>query len=788
MTSQTLEATGSSNEGPVIPGPSPFVAMTMLGVLALAVVWWGGVSPMVQPPPVIPASAPDQVFSAERAREHLKVIASEPRPVGSRGHALSRDYLLEELRGLGLNPEVQRTIGMRQAGDAVVAAAVSNIVTRIPGTDSTGAVVLMAHYDSVPHSPGATDAGNGVAAILETARAIEAGAPMPNDVVLLITDAEEVGLLGAQAYVDAHPLASRTGIVLNAEGRGHAGPVFMFRTTDGNGRMIRTLARTIPDARADSLSRDLFRVMPNDTDLSVFHRAGYAGMDFANVRGLTHYHSPLDNPETADPRSLQHHGDYMLGLARAFAHMDLADLHAPDRVYFNVPLAGLIHYPAAASLPLAVMALLLVVGSGLRACRQGGLRPGKTCLAVLTFAGLLLIVPVLAMMAWWLIRLAIPEYLWFSNGAVYHEIRYLTALGLLAVASYMAVAWGLGRWFFPTERLHGVLGVWAVIGLASAVWLPGAAYLFLWPTLITTVGALIIHRRLGGLTRGMVLVLLALPVVYFVVPVVVGMTEALTLNMIVVPVTLLVLGMGLLTLQLDFLSSVWRLKLPAAMALTGVGVLVWALLGTGFDEDRPRPNAVEYIANVTAGEAYWYSLDPEPDAWTRQYLGPDTKRVSLPGWAPGYLSGAATAWARPSPVLRDDAPDAEYLGDAVVADGREVRLHITSPAGSYATVIEFEEGTEARDVWIGDPDAPVAVDGNISRLIYFGLDEAGVGLTFTTAAGRTAELKLRSSIPGLPDLDYKAAVPRSSDAMAAGPTADRTRLQRTVRIPEVPEH
>src|SRR5690606_9193170 len=170
------------------------------------------------------------------------------------------------------------------------------------------AIVLVAHYDTVPHSPGGTDAGNAVAAILETVRALQAFPTLRNDVIVLITDAEEVGLCGAQAYVDEHPWASETALVLNHEGRGHTGPVVMFRSTDNNGRMISTLAAAAPYPLADSLANDAFRYMPNDTDLSVFDRAGYAGMDFANAHGLTHYHTPLDSYENADPRSLQHHG------------------------------------------------------------------------------------------------------------------------------------------------------------------------------------------------------------------------------------------------------------------------------------------------------------------------------------------------------------------------------------------------------------------------------------------------------------------------------------------------
>ncbi|MFU8822503.1 MAG: M20/M25/M40 family metallo-hydrolase, partial [Gammaproteobacteria bacterium] len=313
----------------------------------LAAAWCALALPPAAPPPAVPDTAEAAAFSAERARLHLRELTREPRPVGSPGHAQAREYLLDALRALGLAPELHRATGLRRHGDTLRAAAVANIVARLPGTDSSAAVVLMSHYDSVPNAPGAADAGHGVAAILETLRALSSGPPLRNDLIVLFTDAEEAGLLGAQAYVDEHPWAEETGIVLNAEGRGHTGPVQMFRTTADNGRMIRTLARAAPYPAAESLANEIFRLMPNDTDLTVFQRAGYAGMDFANAHGLTHYHTPLDNFDNADPRTLQHHGSYLLSLARAFGAMDLTALAAPDRIYFALPVIGLVHYPLA---------------------------------------------------------------------------------------------------------------------------------------------------------------------------------------------------------------------------------------------------------------------------------------------------------------------------------------------------------------------------------------------------------------------------------------------------------
>ena len=143
-----------------------------------------------------------------------------------------RDHLVGQLRALGLDPQVQTATVARHEpkwrGPAV-AATVKNIVARLKGTANTRAVMLAAHYDSVPSGPGASDDGSGTVTLVETARALKAGPPLRNDVIFLITDGEELGLLGAQAFVSEHPWVKDGGLVLNFEARGACGPSLCLR-------------------------------------------------------------------------------------------------------------------------------------------------------------------------------------------------------------------------------------------------------------------------------------------------------------------------------------------------------------------------------------------------------------------------------------------------------------------------------------------------------------------------------------------------------------------------------
>ncbi|HUG97654.1 MAG TPA: M20/M25/M40 family metallo-hydrolase [Gammaproteobacteria bacterium] len=765
---------------PTVPGGVLLLALLATAIV-LALAW-----PPAVPPPVVPATAEATAFSAERARVHLRELTRSPRPAGTTAHAAAREYLLDALRGLDLAPEVQRATGVRRSGGMLRAAAVVNVMARMPGTDSSAAVVLLSHYDSVPSAPGASDAGHGVAAILEAVRALRAGGPLRNDVIVLITDAEEMGLLGAQAWVDEHPWAADTGIVLNAEGRGYTGPVQMFRTTAGNGRMIRTLAQAAPYPAAVSLANEIFKRLPNDTDLTVFEKAGHAGMDFANVHGLTHYHTPLDNFDNADPRTLQHHGGYLLSLARAFGDMDLASLAAPDRVYFSLPVLGMVHYPQAWALPMAALAVLLLVVVAIAAHRRDAWRVTGVMLGVVHLAAALVLLPLMAIGAWHLLAGLLPEVAWFSHGSPYGSGRYLLGIGLLATALYAVSFVSVGRRLAPADLLLAATVSWAALAVASALHMPGASYLFLWPLLFATAGLACWRPRAMHHPFALVVALglTAWPAVLLLAPVIEGVEVALTLDRVAMPVALLVLGLGLLALQIELLRRSLGPAVPGLLAVTGLAVLAAAVLGAGIDSQRRKANGVHYIADLDADAARWYSLDPAPDEWTRLYLGDDPERAALPEWAPAQLIGAGrVVWQRPAPVLRSRGPHAELLADDPTEQGRRMRFRLTAPPGAHSTVIRFPGAPAISGLRIDGREVPPDALTREPTLVYYAMRAEGAELEIFAADRAPVKLYLRSNILGLPPTDDGAMPLRPDHLMPASQLGDLTRLQRSLTFP-----
>ncbi|WMT40834.1 M20/M25/M40 family metallo-hydrolase [Paenibacillus sp. D2_2] len=314
----------------------------------------------IRSPQPVGMDAPPEDFSSARAMEKVKIIAREPHPSGSSAHDEVRDYIIAELEHLGLHPEIQQTevmpgMSKRYSGR------LDNIVVRIPGTEPSKPLMLAAHYDSVASGPGAADDASGIAAMLETVRALQASGPLKNDLILLMTDGEEQGLLGAKTLVNEQPWTREVGLVLNYEARGNKGPSFMFETSNQNGWIIQEFIKAAPHPVAYSLIYNLYKLMPNDTDLTMFKNAGIPGLNFAFGIGLNAYHTELDTPANLDPSSLQHQGDYMLSLARHFGNLDLGQINQQDRVYFNAIGWSMISYPQSWIPWFTILAVLLFI-------------------------------------------------------------------------------------------------------------------------------------------------------------------------------------------------------------------------------------------------------------------------------------------------------------------------------------------------------------------------------------------------------------------------------------------
>jgi hypothetical protein len=448
-----------------------FAFLVPLAVVLALVLW------RMQGPPAKAADAPANEFSATRAMATLRTILSEnvPHPVGTPANQRVRARIEERFRELGYETFVQTRF---VCNARAVCANVENVIARLPGQQAQGDVVLLvSHYDSVPAGPGVSDDGMGVATLLEVARAIR-NERFANRVAFLIDDGEEAGLLGAEALVADEALSRDVEVVINVEMRGTYGASNLFETSRGNRWLIRHVAGAIERPQASSLFYTIYDMLPNDTDVTVFKRANIAAINFAAIRGVNWYHTPLDDFAHASPRTLQHHGDNVLATLRALGNVDLAARSRTDATYFDVLGFTLIWWPQEWTVWIGVISLILLVFAARKR------EPRAMTFGVLAAFAAILFAALGGTALSWLARLR------SEVNFVATPLPSIVAMWLTGIAAALFGAALFNRRNDAKAMLFGIGIVWHMIGIALALTLPGAAYLFVVPAVALTICAL----------------------------------------------------------------------------------------------------------------------------------------------------------------------------------------------------------------------------------------------------------------------------------------------------------
>jgi hypothetical protein len=748
----------------------------LLGVLLTI---WSGVSQQRTPDPVR-ADAPAQVFSSQRALEDLRVIGRQPHPVGSQEHAAVRDYILNRLAALGLNPQLQTATAVNDTGAMPYrAGTVENVVARLKGAGNggDGAIMLSAHYDSVPAGPGVSDDGAAVAAMLETARALKAGQPPKRDVIFLFTDGEEEGLLGASAFAADNPWMKDVALELNFEARGTFGPSIMFETSEQSGWLLDKFAAAAPDPAANSLSYEIYKRMPNNTDYTVFKKTGLPGLNFAYIGGFEKYHTALDNLDNLDERSLQHQGSYMLSLVRAFGDSEGKVKREASEVYFNIIGTFLIHYSTRLVLPLTLLAVglyaaLVLYGLRKRALTVGGLAMGFASVAVnlllawLLFVGALWLVAILTARAG---RVFQPNS--SENG--------LLVLGLAVLLFALTAATHLW-WRKRAEVLSLAVGAmmpWALGALASALLVPWVNQVFVWPLLFATAAAfyaLVYGTGRLSVAQLVVYLLSAIATLAVLVPLVYWLYLALELIVPLALALMFVLTCALLVPQLEIMVRPARHLLPVGAALLGLALLA-AYFYTSFNRPVPRQVSLFYAMNADAGTAVWGSTDAVPSPWTSQFLT-KAERGDISDY---YPSRSRNFLKSPAPAVLLPSPRVEVLEDEKSGDVRRLRLRVTSARGAQGISIFIGPGAAVLAVEVngkkvsGSPPAPVANADYNWAMHYMAPPPEGIELALEIKATQPAELvrvRVLDRSYGLPEDRALSVRPKTSDEISS-PTA-----------------
>lgn len=732
----------------------------------------------VAPPDSLPADASPQVFSSGRAMKHLRAIAQRPHPVGTLDHSRVRDYITSEITALGVIPEVQNKMSVSSSrGFPLLGANVENVFAELKGSDAGRIVLLVAHYDSVPTGPGASDDAAGVATLLETMRALKQGPQLKNDIAFLFTDAEEVGLLGAKAFVDAHPAAKEVKVALNFEARGNGGPSIMFETSQDNGWLIGAFAKAAPYPVANSLSDEIYRRLPNDTDLTVFKEAGIAGLNFAYLKGINSYHTQLDSLKYTDERSLQHHGSYALSLARQFGNSNLDHPKQGNAVYFSLPGDVLIRYSRMWVIPAVLLNTLLFVAVLLVGFKRKRL---STRGLGLGFGALLLcgIITVLAVMLVSWITGRIDRWQRLSGQAeAYNSYFYFLSFAALAVG----VTSGLYVWFrkrISVENLTAGALIWC-LGLMwlAAFFVPGGSYLLTWSLLFSLLAlGLLVSASHSSLKLAVTTSTLAIPSLVLLIPVIYMVYLAMSLRVYVVITAMMVVLLGLLVPHFALMSTPSKFALPLAALLASAGFYIAASSSSRFDRDHRLSNSVFYVTNADSGRAVWASFDQQPDEWTSKFFSRGFERGPLTDY---IVSGYSDYMKSSAPTVSLEPPDLKIIADRMENGTRILQLNIRSARHAPVVMIAAEPGSEVLASSIGE-ERIANQKGRRWGLRYYGVPANGIEMTLELKSPEPVRLRVTDLSFGLPEIPGFSAGPKPDYMMSSPvPFNDSTLVSRS---------
>jgi peptidase M28-like protein len=720
----------------------------------------------LRPPDPLPASAPPDAFSAERALVHVHTIALKPHPIGSNESASVREYLVAQLSALGLDSRIFQGTGTLNRSGRINFGDVKDIVARLPGTANTRAIMLMAHYDSVYRAPGAADDAASVAAILESLRALRTGPALKNDVIVLFTDGEEAGLLGAEAFASSHPWMQDIGLIMNFEARGNKGPSLLFETGANDHALIQAVAKAAPEPIGSSLFYALYRLLPNQTDYTVFRARNIPGLNFAFGEGLDAYHTQLDTPAHLSAGSVQHQGSYILSLTRQFGQMDLRDLNAArgDDIFFDWLGGKLIRYREIWVIPGQVLVTALLVSVIILNVRRGRVR-GASVAAALPFAILFIVaVPGTSAAAQWLLFRALASRRIVADSAA--NSLLLTGIALLGVVTGSVLfAWVRKRYTVQELSVTG-LAIVCVLSWIVALELPAGSYLLFWPLLVMTIGLLVTALKaspapqalsIAGVAGMTASLLLFAPIAYL-------LYVFLTLQLLTVLAVGLLISI-LFLLCFPFMDMAvpgegWR---PAVATIFSLAIVSFAAGGafSRYSPEHPRRDSILYSFNADGQNSRWVSYDQVADGWTSQYLSNNTPTR---GVMPDYLGGfSRPVLSAPAPRFTLAPPSAQVQADQMDGTVRKVDLSVQSTRDAALIVLTFPVDAHLTSVKIKGRAATPLTSGGLQSISLLGMGTEPTIVQLTFNSGSRVSFWLMDQAYGLPG----PAVPRPADLMAA---------------------
>ena len=572
-----------------------------LGVVILVLAAFAAKSLLLSMPPI--RNGPGE-FNAERAKARLAYILGDerPHPADSAADDFVRARLVATLKQMGIGPIVRDQVACNdfQKARLVACTRTRNVIATL-GPSTGKALLLSSHYDSVPVGPGASDDGIGVATMLEVGSILK-DLPLKRPVILLFNEGEELGLIGARAFL-ADPLSRNVDSLLNFEARGVTGPVTMFETNRPNGAAIATYGEAVRHPFASSLSTDVARLIPNDTDVTTYKERGWLTLNSAIVGNETHYHSPGDDLASLNPHSLQDMGDGALALASKLSAG--TDSGHGNRIFFDLFGRLFVQMPLAVGVGCIVF---LLIAFAAIAWKRGSLVRGSAVVVASLAAG-----GALAWLAVTIMGALRPGIYWRAHPEISFIAIYATvllgALGVLRIAGSR----------IEVVQLRAAYWFIFLLGSALAIVAPGGIIYFLFPPAIVLIGIAAARWQPRAEVIGAVLGVLVLFLTWS--ELLAQLEELFSPGplWIVAPVAAVIITPVLIEAQALLARANRRALL---LGSTSIALLGWIVAGIApaYSKNYQQRFTIEHLTIFPSDRSYWSILNdgaPPPTAYDR---------------------------------------------------------------------------------------------------------------------------------------------------------------------------
>jgi MFS family permease len=751
---------------PYNPFQAKLLKSPLIPVLTIVLIFVVGIVSILltSPPQPKPLDTVANEFSAERAFLHIKQIAKKPHMIGSAEHEIVCGYIVNQLEELGLEVDIQSTTVYRFEGIPIFAN-ITNVLGRIRGTNNSKAILFVGHYDTQPHTPGAADDGLAVGSMLEAASIIKSQFSLENDIIFLFSDAEEVGLLGAEAFAKEHPWMNDVGVVINLEARGNTGTILAFEISPQNGWIIPEFVKGAHRPFAGSIMYEVYKMMPNYTDFTVFKNRGVSGINLALVEGYVNYHSATDTPENLDLASLQHMGSYVVSLANHFGNIELHETKANDLVYFNLVAHFMIYFPASWNAWIFITIIILFISFLIMGFARKRINIAQI---LLSFVYNLFVFGIIIGAVWGansLVRIAYPHYDAFDSGNFYNVTSYFFAYTALAFTIFSILySFFLSR-IGAINVIASVFLLFILVSIFLLFNLPTASYFTFIPLLFGLLAFNVllffnIDKETNSPIYHAVLLISLIPFILVISPYICLLFSTFGLGIPFAGVAFFVILL-LFTLPFieDALVRFWNI-IPALFLMVSIIFIVIAHSKSKPSADRPLQSNIMYAALNNESKAMWISSNLKTDDWNSQFF----KEYSIEGLTEIYPWRHKSTLKSNADFFNFELPLIEIISNTYTDSSRVVEFTLQSQIDPVMIDFIIPINNGISDILINGKGIDILNVSTYKRLnnYYFRLINPSIHgdtLKLELKGNNVLSIKLIEKVLGLPDFDYIKPMP-----------------------------